>query len=300
LSPSSTVKVDDEEDKYILRFVVKDYGKGINKKDFQRIFEPFRQASAETEDVYGGTGLGLAMSAKLVHGLDGTISVDSEEGLWSQFTVDLPLVMGDKPVDMVATSARLKDATIFLIHDMDDVTGMVTHSFSEYQTDYVRFRSALEMKEHVMSKSGGSGKLNCHRPNIICLLKEELFDKDLYASLTKLSRSALLTYGPQHTVSESQGHYRSLGHILPSVLMNSTALYLEASLTNGSSVGMTKIKLKAESALYRDYRVLIAEDNSVNQKVLVRMLKRMELRHDIVVVDNGQKAVTEKQLNRLI
>jgi CheY-like chemotaxis protein len=72
--------------------------------------------------------------------------------------------------------------------------------------------------------------------------------------------------------------------------MNSMAFYLEASLTTGNSVIMAKNKPKAESALYRDYRVLIAEDNGVNQKVLVRMLKRMEL-HDIVVVDNGLKAV---------
>ena len=45
--------------KPILRFRVKDYGKGIESKDYARIFQPFRQASAETEQVYGGTGLGL-------------------------------------------------------------------------------------------------------------------------------------------------------------------------------------------------------------------------------------------------
>jgi signal transduction histidine kinase/ActR/RegA family two-component response regulator len=292
IPPSSTVKVDDENDRYILRFVVKDYGKGINKKDFERIFEPFRQASAETEDVYGGTGLGLAITARLVHGLGGTISVDSEEGLWSQFTVDLPLVMGDKPVDMGAISTRLKDTTIYYIDDNDDVAAKVTHSFNEYQADFVRFRSPLEMKEFTMSQSGGCGAFNSRRPNIICLCSEELYDKGMNASLTELSKKVVvLTFGPRRTVSESQGHYRSLDRILPSVLMNSMAMYLDASLTNnGNSVVLAKSKLKVERALYRDYRVLIAEDNSVNQKVLVRMLKRMEL-HDIVVVDNGLKAV---------
>jgi CheY-like chemotaxis protein len=232
----------------------------------------------------------LAITASLVHGLGGTISVDSEEGLWSQFTVDLPLVMGDKPVDTVATSARLKDSMIILLDDNDDVAAKVTHSFIEYHTEYLRFRSPLEMKEHVLSKSGGGGTFNSYRDNIICLIKEELYDKELYASLSKLTRSLLLTYGPQHTVSESHGHYRSLSHILPSVLMNSMATYLEASLSSNNSNSVAKNKLKVEKALYRDYRVLIAEDNSVNQKVLVRILRRMEL-HDIVVVDNGLKAV---------
>ena len=45
----------------VLRFVVKDYGKGIDRSEFQAVFRPFRQASAETERLYGGTGLGLAM-----------------------------------------------------------------------------------------------------------------------------------------------------------------------------------------------------------------------------------------------
>lgn len=45
----------------VVRYVVKDYGKGINRSEFEKIFKPFRQASAETERVYGGTGLGLAM-----------------------------------------------------------------------------------------------------------------------------------------------------------------------------------------------------------------------------------------------
>lgn len=43
-----------------IRFVVKDYGRGIEKKDFDRIFKPFLQADGETENLYGGTGLGLA------------------------------------------------------------------------------------------------------------------------------------------------------------------------------------------------------------------------------------------------
>ena len=43
----------------IIRFTVKDYGRGISDKDFSKIFRPFRQADHETESLYGGTGLGL-------------------------------------------------------------------------------------------------------------------------------------------------------------------------------------------------------------------------------------------------
>jgi signal transduction histidine kinase len=81
-----TEKVDEERE--VLRFTVKDYGQGIANKDFKTIFEPFRQAGAETEAVYGGTGLGLPITAKLVQSLGGFVSVKSEEGQWSEFSVD--------------------------------------------------------------------------------------------------------------------------------------------------------------------------------------------------------------------
>jgi signal transduction histidine kinase/AmiR/NasT family two-component response regulator len=75
-------------DEKILRFVVRDHGKGIEKKDIEKIFLPFNQGSSNT----GGAGLGLAITSKLVKVLGGTICVDSEPGEWCEFVVDLPCV----------------------------------------------------------------------------------------------------------------------------------------------------------------------------------------------------------------
>ena len=82
---------DADRQRYILRFSVKDYGRGIEKKDLKRIFEPFTQASADTERLYGGTGLGLAITSKLVKGLGGEIRADSEFGRWTEFIVEIPV-----------------------------------------------------------------------------------------------------------------------------------------------------------------------------------------------------------------
>lgn len=54
---------DDDDDDQVLRFVIKDYGKGIEEKDYEKIFQPFMQTNnsdMETERLYGGTGLGLS------------------------------------------------------------------------------------------------------------------------------------------------------------------------------------------------------------------------------------------------
>eukprot|EP00536_Pseudo-nitzschia_multiseries_P004068 jgi/Psemu1/187253/e_gw1.66.26.1 len=108
----------------IIRFSIRDYGKGIEKKDFETIFQPFSQASKETQNIYGGTGLGLSITSKLVHRLGGTISLDSELGQYADFTVDLPL--NGNPVDVQKISQSLKNTTIVLIEPKQPNTNRKT------------------------------------------------------------------------------------------------------------------------------------------------------------------------------
>ena len=100
--------------RHILRFVVKDFGTGIEKDNFSKIFQPFLQATVETDRVFGGTGLGLAITSKLVAGLNGTIRVDSELGKWSEFTIDLPFC--ESLVDANELSKRFQNTRIMLVN----------------------------------------------------------------------------------------------------------------------------------------------------------------------------------------
>jgi len=70
---------------------VRDSGVGIAPEDHIRIFEPFQQAKRVNMRPQGGTGLGLAISRRLTRMLGGDISVDSQLGAGSTFTVALPL-----------------------------------------------------------------------------------------------------------------------------------------------------------------------------------------------------------------
>ena len=86
-----TYSVDDITSQMIT-FVITDTGIGMSQKQQQQLFQPFTQGDASTTKRYGGTGLGLAISRHFCLMMGGDISVDSEPGVGSTFTVHLPLV----------------------------------------------------------------------------------------------------------------------------------------------------------------------------------------------------------------
>jgi two-component system sensor histidine kinase/response regulator len=295
--PSAIVKVESAPTKKpekVLRFVVKDYGKGIASKDFEKIFEPFLQDSAETENVYGGSGLGLAITTKLVHRLGGSVSVDSEVGRWSEFTVDLPFYDDPDSANLDEMSAGLNDTTIFIVCDDVETKELAVTIFRHYNADFESFLNMKELESRLL-KPGVD--LSAGRQSYICLVHEDLYDQKCYEILSSASlrRSALLTLGPRFTVKEAQGHYRSLEHMLPSEFMKSLGVHVTKALKSERSfrkdlLEEQRIVNSVVAVPYSDLRVLIAEDNMVNQKVLKRILNRLGIQQ-VEIVDNGQKAV---------
>ncbi|MEI9972732.1 MAG: ATP-binding protein [Ignavibacteriota bacterium] len=91
-------------DQHLLEFTVMDTGIGIRPEHKDVIFEAFRQADSSTTKQFGGTGLGLTISARLVAMMGGTISVQSTYGKGSQFSFTIPVKLAAR--DMVTTPAR--------------------------------------------------------------------------------------------------------------------------------------------------------------------------------------------------
>jgi light-regulated signal transduction histidine kinase (bacteriophytochrome)/CheY-like chemotaxis protein/HPt (histidine-containing phosphotransfer) domain-containing protein len=86
------VELDTTWPETMLCFRVSDTGIGIDPDVMERLFSPFTQADGSTTRTFGGTGLGLSISRQLAKLLDGTLTVRSEKGVGSEFTLLLPLL----------------------------------------------------------------------------------------------------------------------------------------------------------------------------------------------------------------
>lgn len=87
-----------------VRFSVKDTGKGIAPADQERLFQRYRQESADTARMYGGTGLGLSICRRLAELLDGEIALQSQPGEGSVFSLTLTLPLSGAPGEMIRSS----------------------------------------------------------------------------------------------------------------------------------------------------------------------------------------------------
>ncbi|MDH5464662.1 MAG: ATP-binding protein, partial [Thiovulaceae bacterium] len=105
-----------------LTLSVKDNGIGIPKDRQKKIFEQFSQADGSTTYVYGGTGLGLTISSKLVQLLQGELKVSSQVGLGSEFYFTIPVTKGKKPEKLEGSTLTMPQrfqAKVLLVEDND-------------------------------------------------------------------------------------------------------------------------------------------------------------------------------------
>lgn len=119
---------------------VKDTGIGMTAEQAEKIFDPFTQASDSINGQYGGTGLGLAISSRLAEQMDGRISVESEQGVGSAFTLLLRLPL--------AVNAYLKDSDLLEMGERNELKAIGSVLLAE-DNEGNRF-----IMETVLSKAG--------------------------------------------------------------------------------------------------------------------------------------------------
>jgi PAS domain S-box-containing protein len=263
-----------------LQLAIRDTGVGIAADKQQRIFEPFSQADGSMTRKYGGTGLGLAISTKLVRLMNGRIWVESELGKGSTFRVVVSLGVQDQTLLSSAPlePAKLRDLRALIVDDnftnRKVLLGMLTR-WGMCPTAVESGRDALQALE--IAKSAG-------HPFLLVLLDGQMPEMDGFALAEQIHKDPSLIAATIMMLT-SAGHLgdaarcRELGisaylvkPIRQSELLDGICQILNGKVSDEKNSPLVT-RHTLEEKKHRS-RVLLAEDNAVNQILAVRLLEK--------------------------
>lgn len=291
VSASVTV-IQDTGSSIQLRFSVKDTGIGIPEEKVNEIFNSFTQADSSTTRKYGGTGLGLSICKRLVELMGGSIGVESEEGVGSEFWFTLSF---DKPYDSSAQQGikTLDNVRILAVDDNSTNRRLISLLLESWKSRFTVVSSGKEALEALRkaSRSGDPFKIA-----ILDMQMPEMDGEELGGRI--VADRSIIT--PEMVMMSSVGNrgdserLKELGFCayLTKPVKQS---HLFDCLTNLCvSEDMTSLEPSKEpkeqrEATEADLKLIIAEDNQVNQLVALRILERLGYTAD--AVPNGEELI---------
>ena len=278
-----------------VRFEVEDTGIGFDPGKRDALFAPFAQADSSITRRYGGTGLGLAICAQLVRMLGGEIDVDGAPELGTRFWFTIPLrpAQGEAPI-VIAPSAResLEGLRVLVVDD------------SAVSRAYLR---SLLVAWHVECEAVASGGEALERLRIAADEEDRPFElvilDRLMPGMDGMELAGRIGDAPEFGAPKLVMVTRYGGSVAAEEAMRSGIVgYLNKPVSQ-SQLYDTLIKVaglesgaRADHEAARTGRILIVEDNLVNQKVAAGMLRKLGYEADAVT--DGQQALSAVQRTR--
>jgi signal transduction histidine kinase/CheY-like chemotaxis protein/ligand-binding sensor domain-containing protein len=272
-----------------LAFHVRDSGIGIPKDKLTRLFKPFSQVDSSTTRKYGGTGLGLVISQRLAELMGGTISVESEEGLGTTFSFTIQSELYHEAIrQYVYTNAGAYEGRRVLVVD-DNRTNLniLRNLLAHWKLAIIEASSGAEAL--ALSESGYdlvitdlqmpgmdgvelAQKIRKSTPSVPIILLSSIGDESRKKHDDLFTVIINKPVKPQLLWKEIQNAFRA-GNVVPSL-----------------TESKPRTILSREFADKYPLRILIAEDNVVNQKLTVRALTKLGYQ-DVHVTEDGGEAV---------
>ena len=285
----------------MLHFAITDTGIGIPPEKLNIIFEAFTQADTSTTRKYGGTGLGLAISKRLVGMMGGRIWVESQVGKGSTFHFTARVGKAAAPVlSGRGADPGILDSLRVLIVD-DNATN---REILQKSLEYWRMKPAVASGAAVALARLHQAKLeglpfevlivDCHMPDMDgFMLLEEIGKSPELAGLI----TVMLTSGGQRGDAQRCKELGIAAYLIKPILQSEL---LDALLhVVGTSEGANRPLRVAHRPVEKakpSLRILLAEDNVVNQRVAMRMLEKQG--HTVVVAGDGLKALAALERDR--
>ncbi len=286
-------RVEGDQHQARLRFEVRDSGIGIQPEQLDRLFDAFVQADGSTTRRFGGTGLGLSISKQLVELMGGEIHADSEPGKGSRFWFELPFELAaERCARYLPTNGNLdlRDLRVLLVDDNEtalQILGSMLQAMSFRVTAVESGEKALEALQQ-----------NEYDLVLLDWRMPQMTGDQLSAEIRRrLPRSKLpiiimiTAYGREADERMLDLHQLDgflVKPITPSQLFNAIIMARHA-VADEAEPALTSASHSGEELPPLKGRVLLAEDNPINQQVAQELLEQMGL--DVVICNNGREVL---------
>lgn len=281
-----------------LRFSIHDTGTGISAEAQGRLFRSFSQADGSTTRKYGGTGLGLAISKRLTEMMGGSIGVESEPGKGSTFWFVIPFELGRTAVERQTASLNIRGMRVLVVDD-----NAANRTILQYQLNSWGIRQRC-VENGAKALLALRSAIQERDPFVLAILDMQMPEMDGLALASNikndpvLADTQLIMLTSVGTVDKPVVEKAGIEALLHKPVKQSALLDCISNVLGSSSAGRVhgaaqeNFSEKKETIMIQSttpLRVLVAEDNMVNQKVTARMLSKIGCRIDMVA--NGYEAV---------
>jgi two-component system sensor histidine kinase/response regulator len=288
-----------EEKAEVLHFIVSDTGVGIAPEKLKAIFDSFNQADTSTTREFGGTGLGLTISKRLIEMMGGRIWVESEPGVGSRFHFTVRLGTAVKHEVIVESNAApviLRGVKVLIVDDNRTnrriLEGLVRHWGMKPTTASDGEKALIELSEaRRIDEPFGLILTDMHMPKMDGFgLVQHIKEKSDLSTSTIM----MLTSGGQRGDSARCEELGIAAYLLKPVrqseLREAIARVLSVKEQAGAAPMITRYSLQESPDAAKSLHILLAEDNAVNQKLAMRLLEKRG--HHVTLANNGKEALT--------
>src|SRR6185312_12787359 len=297
---AAEVSVESSNDgRLVARFEVRDTGIGIEPETVRSLFQPFVQADSSTTRHFGGTGLGLSIVRRLVEMMGGDVGAESEIGAGSKFWFTLPLTQVDTPPVSRETIAKRSGRRVLIVDDNETNRRVLATNLAHAGYDVTLASGAREALTTMQLAVGGGKAFDAvladlQMPDMDGAMLGEQINAD-----PKLSRArvVLLTSMDRHGDLRRFAQMGFAGYLSKPVKARELLTCLDKVLAREAhdwhvqTHPIVTSNALNEHSMTRRYsgRVLLVEDNPVNQKVARRFLERLGC--EVTLAENGVECI---------
>ncbi len=278
-------------DSVLLEFGVSDTGIGMHSEQIAQLFEPFTQADSSTTRKYGGTGLGLTISQRLVNLMGGEITASSQPGQGSLFTFQLRLNYQKSQGDTARIKA-LQSLRILLIDDNPDSLDFTASTLESFSCQVITAKGLLPALAQLNEQTANA-------PIDLVLLDWQLPDAPnsqqacllLRQQPGMLTTPIILLSSADHLMKQ-QEIVGIDGYLIKPITRShllDTVLQILGKETISSELAHKQIDASKTFQGLSGSLVLLVEDHEINQMVAREILQGLGIQ--VIIAENGQQAI---------